>query len=86
MVLTLIRDLPGDRLDCPRFATTQTRCADVSTGTSGPHDFTSALACSSAHQVRCKTNTSIASPPRIVTTARTPLINEAGYGHHAQFL
>jgi hypothetical protein len=37
----LLRALPGDRLSCPRVATTRTRVAlGASTGTPGPHDFT----------------------------------------------
>jgi hypothetical protein len=40
MVLRLIRDLPGDRLSCPRSAPMRQRIAqDISTGMSGPHDF-----------------------------------------------
>jgi len=42
-VLTLIRALLGDRLDCPRVATTRVpRVAlGASTGAPGPHDFAS---------------------------------------------
>jgi hypothetical protein len=44
-VLTLIRDLPGDRLSCPRrpqCSSTKHRELGISTGMPGPHDFTSA--------------------------------------------
>src|SRR3569833_99850 len=43
VVLTLIRDIPGDRLIAPVCddALSPARCADLSTGRSGPHDFTS---------------------------------------------
>jgi hypothetical protein len=43
VVLTLIRDLPGDRLIAPVCddALSPARCTDLSTGRSGPHDFTS---------------------------------------------
>jgi hypothetical protein len=39
IVLRLIRDLPGDRLDCPRHHALVARRLGVSTGTPGPHDF-----------------------------------------------
>ncbi|MGY4309806.1 hypothetical protein ACVIJ6_007049 [Bradyrhizobium sp. USDA 4369] len=48
MVLTLIRDLPGDRLTCPRRLADHHRRLGLSTGRPGPHDFTSALRRSSA--------------------------------------
>jgi hypothetical protein len=49
MVLTLIRDLPGDRLSCPRLRQCACApCADLSTGRPGPHDFTSVMRRSSA--------------------------------------
>jgi hypothetical protein len=48
VALRLIRTLPGDRRSCPRprdakhhrVATTLARCAGLSTGRPGPHDFT----------------------------------------------
>jgi hypothetical protein len=43
MVLTLIRALPRDRLDCPYHRATREhhRQLGISTGMPGPHDFTS---------------------------------------------
>jgi len=40
MGLRLIRALLGDRLDCPRHSQIVVRELDLSTGRSGPHDFT----------------------------------------------
>ena len=67
MVLTLIRDLPGDRLSCPRrrHARHEHRRLDPSTGRSGPHDFTSASASFVRASTTLRANTSIASPPHV---------------------
>ena len=49
MALRLIRDLPGDRLFCPRLRQRACApCAGLSTGRPGPHDFTSVMRRSSA--------------------------------------
>jgi len=40
MGLRFIRALPGDRLCCPRHPQIVVRELDLSTGRSGPHDFT----------------------------------------------
>ena len=63
VVLTLIRDLPGDRLIAPVCddALSQARCADLSTGRSGPHDFTSESRGRSSHG----RDASTASPPHV---------------------
>ncbi len=88
--LRLIRDLLGDRLSCPRCdnarsasrATTLTRCAGISTGMPGPHDFTvretPAFVQRGAHGHRSP-------PPRIVTT-RTPSAWRRVGRRKAQFL
>jgi hypothetical protein len=53
MVLTLIRDLPRDRLSCPCRSSASRSELGISTGMPGPHDFTSALACARpAHRSR----------------------------------
>jgi hypothetical protein len=81
MVLTLIRDLPGDRLSCPRLRQCACApCADLSTGRPGPHDFTSVMRRSSA---RASASCDTPRPPHPRLTCRDdraqPPLNEAGW-------
>jgi hypothetical protein len=82
MVFTLIRDLLGDRLDCPRHrrdAEKHRHPFSASTGAPGPHDFTSAPASfvGASHALRRRRGHRIPAS-RIVTTARNAPLIEAG--------
>jgi hypothetical protein len=71
----LLRALPGDRLFCPRLATTLARCAGISTGMPGPHGLTVRTGLSvGAGRTHAATQCAHRIPhPTSVTTAKRPL-------------
>jgi hypothetical protein len=69
MVYGLIRDLPGDRLSCPRRSRARQKRRDLcaSTGAPGPHDF--AVRCS-VSRLRFATRLTSQRPPHYRSNVR----------------
>jgi hypothetical protein len=88
-VLTLIRALLGDRLDCPRHWRDAKHRANLAPAP-GRQDHTTSRPYrrrSSARSDRAATRYVYRIPAsRVVTTARNAPLVEAGFGHHPRFL